>query len=136
MKSVVACLLVVCAVACNLTFADEIEWKTSLRTLERHSSSLVLTPQGVQRQEAPFRSEVQSSFSFEPEQPLWSRARLNALYLATTFLCAAMGSNCGPMPPTPAPLTPPGGETWRLVGCKSPNTCQRLWMPETPDGSP
>lgn len=136
MKAVVAGLLAVCAVACNLTFADEIEWKTPLRAFDRESPSLVLTPQGVQRQEVPFRSQVPILPSFELEQAQWSRARINALYLATTYLCAAMGSNCTPMPPAPAPLTPPGGETWRLVGCKSPNTCPGLWMPETPDGSP
>ena len=58
MKAVVASLLAVCAVACNLTFADEIEWKAPLRAFDKESPSLVLTPQGVQRQEAPFRSEV------------------------------------------------------------------------------
>lgn len=100
--------------------------KVVLRDLPGEGTqSLVLTRQGAERLAAPRRSEDMQQFAFDLEVPPWSRGKAWALYYATLIACGAMGSACASVTEasTTSP-TPPGGEPWRLIGCKTPPDCE------------
>ena len=130
MKFLAVVCLVVLASAPVVSAAQDVDARAALRSLpsERYPS-LVLTPQGVERLAPPTRSETQFSLRSELESPGWSRAQSLVLLWTTTIACAAMGSGCAPMLPTPTPNTPPGSELWQHAGCKTPETCGWLWRP-------
>lgn len=92
--------------------------------------SLVLTPQAIERFAGPAREQ----HSLKPDDGLrrWSSTQHMAVLWSTAIACTAIGSGCAAMPPMPTLLTPPGGEAWRLAGCKSAETCNQLWKPSIP----
>jgi hypothetical protein len=90
-------------------------------------TSVVLTPQGVQRQgSAKPRAALMNEGA---DAPTWLSWRTWLLGLATAIACNAMQSGCARMTQSPTPLTPPGGEAWRLKGCTAPNTCPARMYP-------
>jgi hypothetical protein len=111
-------------------------WTAAVRAAESDSAksdvfdssrttSEVLTSQGVQRQA---RAIPQAALmNQEADAPTRTPGRSWLLGLATMIACNAMQSGCARMTQPPTPLTPPGGEAWRLNGCTAPNTCP-AWM--------
>jgi len=127
-------LAIVCLTALGSTpvvsAAQDVDAKPALRSLpSERSPSIVLTPQGAERLVPPARGENQMSLRSELETPGWSRAQSLALLWTTTIACSAMGSGCSAMLAAPTSTTPPGGESWRLAGCKTPETCGWMWKP-------
>ena len=125
----VACLAVVGAMPIALA-AQGIDAQDAIRSLPTEESpSVVLTPQGAERLAPLNPRNAQALLRSELETPGWSRAQSLALLWTTTIACAAMRSGCAPMPPAPKVITPPGGESWQRVGCKTAEACGWLWTP-------
>ena len=113
--------------------AQDADAKAAIRSLpSERSQSLVLTPQGAERLAPAARIDNQLPLRSELETPTWSHSQSLALLWATTIACAAMGTSCAAMPPAPTPITPPGSESWRRAGCKTPETCGWLWVSPIP----
>jgi hypothetical protein len=90
--------------------------------------SLVLTDQGRERHIGAASPEpAVAPIKWDFQQPTLPSGQHWLFGLATMIACNALQSGCARMPPAPTPLTPPGGESWRLNGCTSPNTCP-AWM--------
>jgi hypothetical protein len=117
--------------------AQVVDAKAALRSLpSERSPSLVLTPQGAERLAPPAPSESQLSLRSELEPPEWTRAQTLALLWTTAIACSVTRLGCVAMPPAQPQITPPGSESWRRVGCKTPETCGWLWAPEINGPSP
>ena len=113
--------------------AQDADAKAALRPLPGEGSpSLVLTPQGDERLALAARIDNHLPLRSELETPMWSRSQSFALLWATTIACAAMGTSGAAMPPAPTPITPPGSESWRRAGCKTPDSCGWLWTSPIP----
>jgi hypothetical protein len=127
MKQILASFLATSLMAAVAVSAAE-GGASEVRAVDRSiSAAVVLTPQGVERQARavpgpspaiPNKTEVGA--------PTWSSGQTWLLGIATIVACNAFFSHCAGLSP-PTPLTPPGGESWRIKGCKSENTCP-AWM--------
>ena len=91
------------------------------------ATSVVLTPQGVQRQGSAQPRAALMNNEEADASTWWTPGRSWLLWLATGIACNAMQSGCARLTQPSTPLTPPGGEAWRLKGCTAPNTCP-AWM--------
>jgi len=100
------------------------------------STSVVLTPAGVQRQVSAMRAVsataivrqngTERTVNQVSDAPTWSTGQTWLLGLATMIACNAWDSVCSSLRSS-TPLTPPGWEAWRREGCTAPNTCP-AWM--------
>lgn len=127
MKRILASLLanaLMAAVAVNAAEGGAPEAREVDRSI---SASVVLTPQGVERHaRAVPGPSLAIPNKADVEGPTWSSGQIWLLGIATIVACNAFSSHCAGLS-TPTPLTPPGGESWRIMGCKSENTCP-AWM--------
>ena len=128
MKRILASLLAKALMAAVAVGAAE-GGASEVRAVDRSiSASVVLTPQGVERQAraVPGPSLAIPNKADVVEGPTWSSGQTWLLGIATIVACNAFSTHCAGLSP-PTPLTPPGGESWRIKGCKSENTCP-AWM--------